>query len=614
MKLHLPTQQAPNANSSPSNPRQLKKVLSALPVANMGELTKQTFQILRDQNRQLMPAKHRLENLKMLRKQTRNIFNNLKKYFINRTLPLPAKSQKIFNLNQSILRELIIGYEIIVYEAATNNGTKIEDEALSMATYQSINYLAETFLRASDIYAPCPQNLWLELHQLYVFAKSKKLTNTIITNAEHENATIESSYKQILLFALTRPATLRQSDIERTFQKLYQWSQYTSIHHDFPENLVDHAFHIRITEDSAPDLPNKDELTDETKTLILNADKLISHVKNIISQQNEEKQKVITGAAIPVTTLQALINAWTKNTKRRFIRVEHLSQINATIGLVIAAKAIRSSLQKNKKREVKPSLIQTSASIKQDPDFTLQSITTDTDEHSQGYLTHAETGNTTNNAWDMVAKGRVLTETYEVEKKHTSEGQIKLKQPNDEHWHIVNFSAGGYCLRWDSDDTSKAQIGELIALQEFDVKNNFQWRIGIIRWMQFTHNKGLEIGIQIISPKVVMATAQRHRRQDEASIYGLILPGIQAIKQPSTILLPAHTFKTNDKLVVKLLDNKLNITQLNITLDSTVEHTGSFTQFTYKSTDEDRHLRKKAKETEATTQNQDDFDELWSSL
>ena len=34
-------------------------------------------------------------------------FDNLKKYFINRTLPLPEKSQKIVNLNQSILQELV---------------------------------------------------------------------------------------------------------------------------------------------------------------------------------------------------------------------------------------------------------------------------------------------------------------------------------------------------------------------------------------------------------------------------------------------------------------------------------------------------------------------------
>ena len=101
MKLRLPEQNTPAADATPNNPRKLKKLLSELPNSNMGELTRQTFVILRDLNRQTMPNKHRLENLEMIRDLTRDIFNNLKKYFINRTLPLPEKSQKIVHLNQS---------------------------------------------------------------------------------------------------------------------------------------------------------------------------------------------------------------------------------------------------------------------------------------------------------------------------------------------------------------------------------------------------------------------------------------------------------------------------------------------------------------------------------
>lgn len=209
----------------------------------------------------------------------------------------------------------------------------------------------------------------------------------------------------------------------------------------------------------------------------------------------------------------------------------------------------------------------------------------------------------------MVAKGRALTDTYANERMLLNEGQLNLDQPkSDSHWAIVNISAGGYCLRWHSDDTSKAQIGELIALQEFDSTNNFEWRIGVIRWMQHTRKDGLEIGVQTISPKVIAATAQRFNRMDETPFDCLMLPDIKALKQVSSTLLPAHAFQSNDKLVVQLLENKLNIT-----LGSTKEHTGSFTQFTYRNTEEDQRIRKKATKEEAT-KNKDDFDELWSSL
>ena len=66
MKINLPEQNKPAAGAVPSQPRKLKKVLGELPNANMGELTRQTFTILRDLNRQTMPNRDRLEDMEMI--------------------------------------------------------------------------------------------------------------------------------------------------------------------------------------------------------------------------------------------------------------------------------------------------------------------------------------------------------------------------------------------------------------------------------------------------------------------------------------------------------------------------------------------------------------------
>jgi hypothetical protein len=126
--------------------------------------------------------------------------------------------------------------------------------------------------------------------------------------------------------------------------------------------------------------------------------------------------------------------------------------------------------------------------------------------------------------------------------------------------------------------------------------------------MQFTQENGLEIGVQVLSPKVVNATAQRNSRPSETPFECLMLPGIKALNQASSILLPSHAFKSGDRLMVQILDNKLQIT-----LSDTKEHTGSFTQFVYKNTEENQRIKKQVKKEEAS-KNTDDFDELWSSL
>jgi hypothetical protein len=611
MKLNIPEQKAPSADATPSHPRKLKKVLSALPNTNMGELTKQTFLILRDLNRQTMPNKHRLEDLEMLRVLTREIFNNLKKYFINRTLPLPDKSQKIVNLNQSLLQELVYGYEIIAYESANNIDAKIDDKTLSTAICRAINYLSEMLLRSCEVYEPCPKNLWLDVHQLYAFAESKGLTETVIHGGDKKQnkSTIENSYKQVLLFALARPIALRQRDSERVFNELFDWAKYASIQRHGSESMIDTMFSMRIHEDSAPDYLAEADLAEDAIIRTLDASKLVNHVNELIAEQDGQKQKITVGDNIPLETLGALVTSWGVSAKRRFSRADRHGHINVAIGLSRTAKAMSNSINEPADTfDIKSGFIRTSASRKQDPDFTLETIRRPTDD--EGYMTHTELGATENNSWDMVAKGRALTDTYDNEQKlNNDEDKIKQRQQNaDSHWEIVNISAGGYCLRWNSDDTSKAQIGELIALQEFDSSNNFEWRIGAIRWMQFTRENGLEIGVQVISPKVVTATAQRVNRPNEVPFECLMLPGIKALNQASSIILPSHAFKTGDKLVVQILENKISIT-----LGEIKEHTGSFTQFTYKNSDVDKRIKKQVKKEEAN-KNKDDFDELWSSL
>ena len=631
MKLNIPQQSAATKASSPSNPRKLAKVLSALPNTNMGEITKQTFKILRDQNRQTMPCKHRLENLEMLRIPAREIFSNLKKYFINRTLPLPDKSQKIINLNQSILQELIHGYEIIASEAANNTGNntgnKVDDKTLTIAICRSINYLSEMLLRSSEIYESCPKNLWRDAHQLYMLAESNNLVDQIVINEEMGlgKTTIGNSYKQILLFSLARPTALRQSDNDRIYKELYKWSQYATIGSETSEDMIGRVFCIQTKEDLAPHYLNQENISADPGIRILDTSKLVLHIADLAAEQSRKKSEFAIGDTIAIETLTTLIASWGESPKRRFSRSERHGHINVTIGLskICAAMKDRRKTGTQPTGNPKFDFVQLSETSdetpvdvrhdffqapgdKEDSNFTLQSIDKD---KQQDQLVKSALDINEENEWGLVAKGRVLTQTYEKENRLIDELQIESQSQNtDTHWEVVNISAGGYCLRWNSDSTSKAQIGELIALQEFDLHHNFKWHIGVIRWMQFTHIDGLEIGVQILSPQVISATAQRAHRLDEAPFDCLMLPGIQALNQTSSTLLPSHAFKTNAKLIVRVFEHKLDIT-----LGQIKEHTGSFTQFAYNNTDLDQRIKKQAKKEDAK-KHKDDFDELWSSL
>lgn len=623
MKLSIPVNNSLGSASSPAAPHALQKILADLPNSNMGEITRQTFEILKDQNRQQINTTDRLKNLEMIRPHCHKIFQNLKKYFVNRSFPLPEKSKKIVYLNQSILQELIYGYEIIAQESADKQDSTIDKGTISTAICRSINYLYEMLLRACEVYQPCPKNLWYDAHQLYLYAEKNELLSIEINDPETEITTsIADSYKRIILFSLARPSTLRQSDCNRIYNKLFEWSDYTTIKKVAEKDMVDCVFSMRIFEDKAPDYLSMKEISDGMIIRILDNCKLVTHIENLIEEKNRQRKKLVVGDDIPVETLMTLANSWGHNVERRFSRAERHGHINVAIGLKKSCAAIHES---KKLVETKPDHIddigrrssrldnillgsnheffKVSSGANDDQHLTLKSIADD--KRQDGYLT---TGYDEDNKWDMVAKGRVITETYEKEKQLIDEEQLKdRRKQSDSHWDIVNTSPGGYRLRWDSDDTSAAQIGEIIALQEFDASGDFKWHVGVIRWMQFTQQQGLEIGVQVLSPQVEAATAQRANRLDETPFDCLIMPEIKALNQCASVLLPAHAFNTDNKLIVKAHHNIISVT-----LGKATEHTGSFTQFNYLSTELDENLKRKLNQEQANYCG--DFDELWTSL
>ena len=611
MKLHIPEQQAPVKGATPQHPRKLRKWLAALPRANMGETTRQIYSAVRDLNRQTMPGKYRVEDLELLREPARALFNNLEKHFINRTLPLPEKSQKIVTLNQSLLQEISYGYKIIVFQAANGIDRKVDIKTQNIAILRAMRYMSELLLRASEIYEPCPAGTWHDLHQMYTYAEQNGFHTRAIPDAEYElkKASIEEYYKQILLFALARPTALRQSDTERVYKRLAGWANLARLGRDAQEEHVNRLFCARIDQDRPPHYLSMEDCDGESEIRTIDTTQLVDSVRSEINEHESRENKLAVGDQFSIETLQVLAMSWGVCAKRRFSRAERDGSIKAIIGLVNAAKAVAGIVEEQEKpvEEIKPGKRgQLNISLEALPEDFKASET----QVKSTHVTPHEVGNKPDDAWDMVAKGRVLTDAYDKNRLLMDDSQIRRMRKNDGQWQIVNVSAGGYCLRWNSDVATLAQIGELIALCEKEPDGGDAWRIGVIRWMRFIRESGLEIGVQVLSPKVMSAKAQRSNRPNEEPFDCLVLPGIKALKLPPSVLLPAHAFRPMDNLNIKTVDEEA---ETEIQLDSVKEHTGSFTQFQYTSKAAiDQKLREEKRK--AAAQNKENFDEIWSSL
>ena len=626
MKLHIPEQNTPAKGAISNHPRKLKKWLADLPHANMGEMTRQIYSAVRDLNRQTMPNRYRIEDMELLREPVRNIFNHLEKYFINRTLPLPEKSQKIVNLNQSLLKEMSYGYKIIIFEAANGLDKKVDSKTQNIAILRAIRYMSELLLRASEIYEPYPVGTWYDIHQMYAYAEQQSFHIKTIPDVEYKlnKASISDYYKQAMLFALARPSALRQSDSERVYNKLAEWADLTKLDKDAREHQVNRFFCSRIDQDRPPNYLSMQDCDGTSEIRTLETSELVDTIRRDINSAQNTEGKLAIGDQLSAETLQVLAMSWGVCAKRRFSRADRRGHIKAAIGLVNAAREIAGKV----KAEEEPEVI--NPSKRNQLNISLETIPEDLkaseSQAESGYMTHHEIGSDNENPWDLVAKNKVLTEAYAKERQFHEDTKLGLHNKYDRHWEVVNVSAGGYCLRWNSDTTSRAQVGEPIALRENEPDGSLTWRIGVIRWMQFIRESGLEIGVQVLSPRVMSATVQRSNRPNEEPFECLMLPAIKALDLPMSVLLPTHAFRPGDKLKINVLEQKQRQKQkqnqnqdqdqgevMEIHLGTVKEHTGSFTQFQFTPADAVEKMKKEEKN-KSSAKNKDNFDEIWSSL
>jgi hypothetical protein len=313
-------------------------------------------------------------------------------------------------------------------------------------------------------------------------------------------------------------------------------------------------FSINLQSDAPPSYR---ELNDggapDPHTRILDTNTMASRMrKELVTYQGGADQPAGAGNT---ATMQRLMLAWGVMPKRQFARHPQ----DAPVKLVIGLNAIH---------QLAP------GSVVEEP-------AADENIRDMHYLQDPTFENATTFNVDPVANKRVQQTV--AEDSNPLKGAYaadKRAAPHIESWKIADISAGGYCLLWDIDEVSCARVGELVALVENEHLNSNNWQAGTIRRMKFTEERGLELGIELLSPG---ARAVRvHLRKDGVSTgnrtQGILLPGIEAIKLQASLLLPSLPFCSG--CTARLEDNGKTET---IELTRQLENTGSFAQYHFTS-------------------------------
>ncbi len=600
MQLTVPNRTTPKKNSFDSKPTSVKAWIAELPMANIGETTRQLFEALTDLNKQDIPAAQRFKVMEMLRKPVMYVTGHMKKHYTGQALPLAARNLKIAHLSREISYAQATGYKILVMEQIAGVGRK-DKKLLVTAIHRSIKLLSTVLLKSYQIYETYPESVWLEIHSLYRHAESSRLHNSKVTDESMScgPSTIANAYKQILMLALACPYRMRHTEAEAVYKALEDWASACELKPVYKAG-GEVMFATNLDTDQPPSyLVLRDTKENHSTCRILGTRRLADLLHKSLSEKRETAKTRCQSLSRDM--LRRLMLAWGVMPKRRYSRVRDHSQVVAAMGLSSIHYFVSGEAAFN------------DSAVSQDCSAELGITPGPHLEEPAQYDARAiseETGNLPD-VWEMkyTIEGKAKPSSTEMAVARAAAGMQIDTSHQTQNWKMVNVSAGGYCLLWDNHDTTRAQVGELLGIREQSDPDTFHWRLGVIRWLKSVDKRGLELGVQMLSPGAVGVAARmdlKNRSRSEDFTRGLLLPEIASIQQRATLLLPSPPFKLNDTAIINChgRDVRVRLTKL-------VENTGSFAQFQFESLGEIEPQKQRKPNRKPLSK---DFDDVWELI
>ncbi len=598
MQFSVPNRTRPESGAFDSRPASVKACIEALPMANIGDTTRLIYAALNDLNHQDIPAQQRLKSMQLLHKPIHYISDRMKKHFVGQALPLSAKNLKIAHLSRDLSQAMATGYKVIVAEQL-ETGARRDKKLLRGAIHHALWYLGQVLLKTYQAYEPYPTGIWLELHTLYRIAESQKLHRATISDGagvDNPPASIDEGYKQILLLALACPYRLRHGEAGAVYQALLNCSGLAELQPLDSES--DALFLVDPDQDQPPGYRAMHRQSAAGSARLLDTRRLAARLCKALTDKEQPCATKHGQEVLREQTLRRLMLAWGITPKRRFSRVKNHSQVIVSMGLSsihyfvsgeVAFNAASVAHECYRELGAVPPL-----HYREPAQFDARST--------------AQTQDQMPDIWELSYRleGAAAPSGVQRAVARAAAGMHIDTSHYTQSWKMVNVSADGYCMLWDNPETTRAQVGELLGIREESDHDTFHWRLGVIRWMKYDEKRGLELGVQMLSPGAVAIAARPDADGEESFTRGLLLPEIASIQQRATLLLPSPPFKVGHTAVANChgKDVRVELTEL-------VENTGSFAQFQYISLGEIEQRNDMGAPAKKDPQ---DYDDLWELL
>lgn len=484
------------------HPGKVEKWLASLPLLNNSESGRKLVATLKTYNRIDLEPNIRLELLELYRTPVQHVVIELQKQYVGLPLPLSDKHKTAAEQHREFQMELAYGYKHAVLAlVATSHSSSRTAAAVALPVQRAIYHLTEVLLASYLSYAPCPLNLWREIHALYRQGERLGITGLEVEDRLDGNirhATVAKAYKHALLLDLGDPYHLPARMILKIHQYLECYADLPSLHRNVERVEPNCHFLIDQEIDRAGILYSNDAVLDPPQRYcLLNTVELARRIHRQLKHlQNGETPPCNLPADFyrngGQDMLLRLINVWGINPKRIFRRN---ARPDRKVELAIGLDAIAYSLNGGRRFVVSAELFGPF------PQRTNIGVFARAQENTAGSL----------------------------DCEHST-------------WDIRDESAGGMSLRKTGLLNRRVKVGDLVAAR---FAGNNDWHISAIRWVKSASPSLVEIGIQRLAPSAVAVVVKIVTENGHESDFlsALLLPRISGLNEPPTLVVPRNVFR-----------------------------------------------------------------------
>ncbi len=594
-ELRVPEQKTASLSFCDTTPKAFRAWINQLPMANIGEVSRQLYHAIIELNHLFLAPQYRLQFLELIREKIHFVCGELSRHYLGLAVALPEKQRKIANLSQALQLHLASGYKLCILEALDDGGLDKNRKMIAMAVHRATSELALTILRSHQLYCPSPAQSWLECHRMFRFAHRNKLSGVAIednTLKQRQASTVADSYKRLLLLGCARPNQLRQSELLQAYELFESWTQHTRCGPDIGD---DSLFVVNLERDNSPvyrslleQKPGEESFGFDTRDLA----SLVSEYLDARLRQQPAPETLKIPGNVNETLLTHLSQALGILAKRNFNRIASQGTLEICVGLTAAHYFI--------------------AGEKSFTEFVTGNDNGPEEEDNVFIRSSRERKDAWASAHDVAPSD---------ERLHAADTPINFRgsfgntpastngknRPRSHYAQLVNTSPGGYCVSWEASVPPSMQAGELLGVREH---RSHPWSVAVVRWIRQIRNQGTQIGIELLAPSGSPCGVRLIQKVGNSSEYlrGLLLPEISVVNQAATLITPRLPFQPGSR-VSMLYDGREEQGQLT----KKVSSTGSISQFELK-------LQKNAvtaSNTDASSSSrasEDEFDSLWPSL